>query len=258
MICFTMKAKRLLHVLIVILSGFTATGKGVKNVPYYINLNTSTGTKVYEINDESLNLQYHDSYGRWNEIPFQIADVDGNVIATVTLTKVFGLNSFVIPLKDIYSGWKSDETYFSKMIDEHGKVYELLFRIVEAPAKPDPIVNILVSPEEMDCDGLSFSLVKFYGDIQGGKAPYVVSWYVLNNERTDFLFQPREQVIEQAGKTPVITVDKNPDYYVVLYVKDACGKIKQSVVQLVCDNSRKKINTVFVEQITVPYVAPGH
>jgi hypothetical protein len=246
--------------LIIVLTGFTAAGQVLKKVPYYINLNSSTGTKVHEITDETLALQYTDAYGRWKDIPLKITDAEGKAVAAVGLGKVYGLNSFVISLKDVYSGWKQDHTYFCELKDEQGKLYELLFRLVEAPEKPGPVVNIVVNPEQMDCDDLSYSVVKFYGDIKGGKPPYVVNWYVLNNERTDFLYQPREQVLEASGKTPVITVDKTPDYYVVLYVKDACGNEEESVVQLVCEDKRKKINTIFVEQLgrPLPVATPGN
>lgn len=242
--------------LIVVLSSFAAVGQGLKKTPYYINLNASDGAKTHEITDETLALQYTDAYGRWPEIPLKITDAEGKPVATVSLGKVYGLNSFVVALKDIYSDWKNDHTYFCTLKDEQGKIYELPFRLVEAPEKPGPAVSIVVSPEQMSCDDLSFSVVKFYGDIKGGKAPYQVNWYVLNNERTDFLYQPREQILEASGTTPVITVDKTPDYYVVLYVKDACGNEEQSIVQLVCEDKRKKINTIFVEQLGRPLTRP--
>lgn len=244
---------------IALVSTYTAIGQGLKKVPYYINLNALTATKVYEVTDQTLAIQYTDAYGRWNEIPLKITS-QGKDVATVSLAKAYGLNTFVIALKDLYSDWKNDHTYFCTLKDERGKVYELPFRLVEAPEKPGPTVSIVVSPEQMNCDDLSVSVVKFYGDIKGGKPPFQVNWYVLNNERTDFLYQPREQFIEVAGKTPVITVDKTPDYYVVLYVKDACGNEEQSIVQLVCEDQRKKINTIFVEEIgrPLPKAIPGN
>jgi hypothetical protein len=220
--------------------------------PYYLSLNAADVKTVCSINGETLGLQYYDAYGTLKEIPLRILDASRKTVATLSLDKVFGLNTYSFNLLSVYPGWKMNYTYTAQLVDEKGKKYELLFRLVPPPTAPDFEVSIMVDPQELKCDALSDNLVKFYGVISGGSPPYTVDWYVLNNARTDFLYQPQEQVIGAAGKTPVITVDKDPEYYVALYVKDNCGHLQEAIVQLACDDERKKINTIFVEQIPDP------
>jgi hypothetical protein len=232
-----------------------ATGQERAKTPYYISMNSADGSRVHVISDEVLSLQYHDYYGRFKEIPLKIYDSKRSLVATLRLDKVSGLNSFVINLKDIYSGWEMDKIYMCELKDEKGKRYELPFRLTLPPAKQDPLVDIIVNPIQMECNGLQ-SVVEFFGDVRGGKAPYQLSWYILNESRSDFLYQPRQETIESPGKTMAVTVDKNPEYYVALYVTDACGNTGEKVVNLVCEDKKKKINTIFVEEFKRPPLAP--
>jgi len=228
-------------------AGYKAAAQTAEKTPYYIDLNTADGARVHEISDKTLSLQYFDSYGKWKEIPLKIYDWKRNLVATLSLDKAYGLNSFVIKLEDIYSDWHLNEVYVCELRDESNRKYELPVKLIPMPDRPAPSVDILVNPLEMKCDGISPNVVEFYGQIEGGKAPYIVDWYIVNDARTEFLYQPREEIIKTAGKTMVITVDKKPDYYVMLYVKDACGAVQQKAVNLVCQDKRKKINTIFVE-----------
>src|SRR5207244_1598887 len=69
--------------------------------------------------------------------------------------------------------------------------------------------DIVVKPMYLQCGNPSNgNLVEFYGMIDGGKAPYQLSWYVLNKERTDFLYQPRQAALKRPGYTSSIDVDK--------------------------------------------------
>jgi hypothetical protein len=250
--------KRYLRVLILTFLGwgvsYTVKGQSPdpKDMPYYISLNTSDGTRIHDIYDDVLGLQYHDMYGQWKNIPLKIYDWKRNLVITLDLDKTQGINNFTINLKEIYNGWRLNEIYSCELNDEQGENYMLPIRMVSPSNEKIPVINILVNPLQMKCDDLSQNVVEFYGEIQGGRAPYTISWFVLNENRTDFLYQPREEIISTAGKTTVIRVDKNPDYYVVLYVKDACGHIQEKIVNLVCEDSRKKINTLFVEELNSP------
>jgi hypothetical protein len=207
---------------------------------------------VYEIQDETLSLQYNDAYGKWKDIPLKIYNWKREPVTTLSLDKAYGLNSFVIDLKSVHDSWELNTIYTCELTDETGRRYSLPIRLTMPPKPKDPEVNILVNPLNIECNGLSEDVVEFYGEIKGGKAPYTVTWFILNNARTDFLYQPREQILSAAGKTSVITVDQNPDYYVVLFVKDACGGFQQKVVNLVCEERRKKINTIFAEELASP------
>ncbi|HEY0770104.1 MAG TPA: hypothetical protein VGD31_07190, partial [Sphingobacteriaceae bacterium] len=115
--------------------------------------------------------------------------------------------------------------------------------------KQEITASIIVNPKFLDCEKLSGNLVSFYGDINGGKAPYEVTWFVLNNHRTKFLYQPRTHKIKGDGVTSTVEVDQNPNYYVIMYVKDACGSESHQVTQLVCEKGEKKVNTIFFENV---------
>jgi len=221
-------------------------------IPYYINLNNIAEGTIHEISDQQLHIEYNDAYGTAKEFLFKIYDWKRHIVANLQMDKSLGINNYTINLDDLYSGWELDKIYMGELKNEEGAIYKLPLRIVSPPKMKDPVVDIVVNPVQVGCDDLSPSLVEFYGNITGGKAPYTVNWYVLNNSRTDFLYQPKEEIIALAGKTSLVRVDKNPEYYVVLYVKDACGNEQKKIVNLVCGDSRKKINSVFLEELNSP------
>jgi hypothetical protein len=223
---------------------------------YYLDFNTSQEKNIHDITNLTLGLQYRDAYGKWEDMLVEIYSWRRELVATLALDKAFGMNTYKINLKDVYDGWKTGDLYFCRFKDEAGKKYGLAFRIVAPPEFPSPVVNILVNPLRPECDeGPEVSSVEFLADIKGGMAPYNLKWYVLNDSRTDFLYQPREEKLKTSGKSSSITVNTDPSYYVVLYVEDNCGNVEQRAVNLVCQNSRKKINTIFAEKVTLPYLA---
>lgn len=223
-----------------------------EKVPYYINLNRVAEGVIHEISDQRLHLEYNDEYGTAKEFIFRIYNWKRAQVAILQMDKSLGLNNYTVNLDDLYSGWEMNKIYMGELKNEAGVVYKLPIRIVSFPKMNGPAVNITVNPLQVGCDNLSQSLVEFYGNIIGGKAPYTVNWYILNAAKTDFLYQPKEEVIALAGKTSMIQVDKNPVYYVVLYVKDACGNEKKQTVSLSCGKSHEKINSVFVEELNSP------
>jgi hypothetical protein len=223
-----------------------------EKIPYYVSLNNASEAVTHEVADRLLHLEYRDAYGSAEEFLFRIYDWKRAVVATLNLDKSFGLNNYTIRLDNVYDGWELNKVYTGEFKNEDGTLYKLPIKLVPPPEKPDPIVNIVVNPLQVGCQDLSGTLVEFYGDITGGKAPYTVSWYVLNSARTDFLYQPRKEKIPLPGKTSMIRIDRNPEYYVVLYVRDACGNEQKKIVNMACGNDQKKINTVFVEELTSP------
>lgn len=234
---------------IVLTANLTCWSQIQERTPYYIDLNHVAEGVIHEISDLHLHLAYYDAYGTTSEFNFKIYDWKRSIVAGFTMDKSFGLNNYTIKLDEAYSGWEIDKIYVGELKNENGTLYKLPIRIVGLPDIEDPAVNIMVNPRQVGCSDLSKSLVEFYGEIKGGKAPYKVTWFVLNSARTDFLYQPKEELIKLAGKTALIRVDKNPEYYVVLYVKDACGSEQRKIVNMVCGKDMKKINTIFVEEL---------
>jgi hypothetical protein len=223
-----------------------------KKVKYYVTLNQVNEQTMVEISDYVLNLQYNDAYGASKDFIFKIYDWERNTIAMLQMDKSPGLNQYSIQLDAVYNRWEIDKVYYGEMKNEAGIMYTLPIRIIKPPEKPDPAVNIIVNPVKIGCSDVTGSVVEFYGSIEGGAAPYTVKWFVLNKHRTDLLYQPKEEYLEIAGKTSMIIVDKNPEYNVILYVKDSCGKEDKQIVSLACGEEEKKINTVFVEEFAMP------
>lgn len=224
----------------------------ITKTPYYININNTPIDNIVDIEEHVMSLEYNDRYGQWKNIALKIYNWKREKIAGMSLAKVYGVNYYNIKLTDLYGGWTINEIYTCELTDESGKKYEIAIRPINSTKKEDPNVAIVVNPLRLQCDGVTPASVEFVGDISGGKTPYTIQWAVLNNARTALLYQPLEELIKEAGKTSAITVDKSPDYYVLLEVKDACGSIVRREVHLVCDPLLKKINTVFVEPIILP------
>jgi hypothetical protein len=218
--------------------------------PYYLDLKNS-GPQVHELYDDLLSLQYDDRQGKTGSLPLTIYNWRREKVGYYTLRKEYGANYFNVPLTgmDLIKG----ETYRCHVVNETGQTYELLFKVVQASGRNAPVANIIVSPVSFKCGNPLRNVVEFYGEISNGKAPYRVSWYVVDDTRTEFLYQPRNVQIDIPGRTPIIRVERNPAYYVMLHVIDACGNEHQQMVQLTCSDRRKKINTVFVEPLeTLP------
>jgi hypothetical protein len=230
----------------------SAQSSVVEKTPYYVNINSIAEGTILDIQDYMLHLEYFDSYGTAKEFLFRIYNQERKQMATLRLDKTYGLNHYSVQLDKVASGWELNNVYVGEFKCENGTVYKVPIRIVEAPMKELPSVSILVNPIRMDCKNLEQNLVEFYGNVEGGRPPYKISWFVLNASRTDFLYQPKEDIVRLAGKTSFITVDKNPEYYVVLYVIDACGNEKKQIVNMTCEDNKKKINTIFVEELDSP------
>lgn len=226
------------------------TSVAKRAAPYYIDLNNAAPGKVYDVRDEMLSLEYRDSYGTWKEVPFRIYDWKHELVGSAALGKTFGLNHFTVRLNELNTSWETGKVYVCRFEDESGRKYELPIRIASPAKTAGPVIDIVVNPLAMKCDGLSASVAEFYGNVKGGKAPYTINWVITNSNRTDLLYQPREEVIT-TGRSSVITVDKAPDYYVLLQVKDACGNVEQKMVHLMCGERKKKVSTIFVEPLQI-------
>ncbi len=215
--------------------------------PYYININSTKKSDVYDIRGGILHIQYNDRYGKEKDITLSIRNWKLETVGSFILDKGLGLNQYTIDLRSRIADFETGVSYLCTMSDEASNKYEWAFRDTPTPVNKDFTVDIVVNPIQVSCSGLESNNVEFYGSIQKGKALYAIRWYVLNDNRTDFLYQPREENIEADGKTSVLLVDKTPAYYVVLDVTDACGMNARKVVLMQCRENKKKVNTIFVD-----------
>lgn len=221
-----------------------------KNVPYYIDINQSQKSDIYEIHDGFLSLQYDDKFGQQKQIDLKIYNWKLELVGTFNLDKVYGLNNYNINLKDV-TPLEEGLNYLCLLTDESGIRHE--WNIKESSlAKSELQVDIFVNPLSLECSKDEGNLVEYYGQITKGRGPYTIRWYILNESRTDFLYQPKEDQLKDPGKTSVVEVDKSPAYYVVMDVTDACGATGRKMLFMDCEEKKKIINTVFVEPLQLP------
>jgi len=218
-----------------------------KQTPYYIAVNNVKKSDIYDIQEGVLHIQYNDRYGKRDHVRLTIWNWNFQTENTFVLDKIYGLNQYTLDLTGKVTAFESGSTYRCKLEDEAGNTYEWSVRDIVPVKSKEFTVDIMVNPLNVSCSALEGNNVEFYGAIQKGKAPYLVHWYVMNSNRTDFLYQPREESITADGQTSALIVDKAPSYYVVLDVTDACGTNAKKIVLLECQDNKKKINTIFVD-----------
>ena len=217
--------------------------------PFYININQAQPNRVYEVTSEVLALEYHDHYGEWKEMLLTVYSWQRVKVGEVKLSKQFGLNTYKIEMARLGGSFEINRVYHLLFQAENNQKIEVFLRRVDPPSGQEPVVNIMVNPIQFKCGGTLPNLVEYYGQFSGGRAPFRTQWFVLNADRNGFFYQPREDKIEAAGRTMMISVDKKPVYFVALYVTDACGKQGKKMVQIVCDQAGKNISTIFVEPL---------
>lgn len=64
-------------------------------------------------------------------------------------------------------------------------------------------------------------------------------------------------MIETAALSSMVTVDKAPEYYVMLYATDACGRTGNKITHIGCFKNRKKINSIFIDPYKVNNIRNG-
>lgn len=219
-----------------------------KQEPYYLNVNRANSNSVHEINNKQFSLQYDDRYGEAKTVTYTLYNWKREVVKRYTLNKDFGLNNFNISTHSLQKNYL-DQILIGELKDENDNTYTHKIKFISPKETPVPKIDLVANPVELDCDAEFGNLVEFYGQVSGGKAPYKTSWVIMNGEKTDFLYQPRSEVLPKPGKSMVIQIDQNPAYYVLFQVEDACGNQVEKMIYLSCNPSDKQINTLFIETI---------
>lgn len=223
--------------------------KGESIRPAYISFNTPLPTSVEDVAGEFLHISYLDRIGKSEEITLVLENVDRSFVRELRLIKQFGQNYFDINLKDHGLQLSVETSYFCFLTNENGETRKRTIRYL-AKIRKDIVATIIVSPKYLSCgDPTGANLVEFYGQVDGGQAPYRVNWYVLNARRSDFLYEPANLMVPTASEVSSIQVDKSPEYYVLLHVTDACGNEQIATVQVICDDNEGKVNTLFLEKV---------
>ena len=220
-----------------------------QTIPYYIPLERNDEPLVYELRGDMLSLRFDDVYGQQPDMIMDIYDWKRNKLTNLLLDKSFGINHYSVDLKKIGGPFVPGHVYSFEVNDDSGNLYRAWIKPMEGEDTPGPALNLFVNPLEVECTKGGESTLEFYAHIKGGRAPFQVYWYFLNENRNNLLYQPVEQFLYKPGSTPKVTIDQPLSYHVLLLVKDICGNEKQQAMQGACDQSQQKVNTLFVEPL---------
>lgn len=220
----------------------------IANKPYYIDMKSGS-KEVNAIDRGFINLLYQDKTGDKNPLELKVFGWEGNEVAQYSLSKSYGSNYYTISLKDYYEEWQIGEVYRFVVADKKAGKFTIVVRKTETNKENPPMPDILVNPINLDCDGLEGSTMDFYGAISGGKPPYKISWFIMDESRANLLYQPQEETIENVGNTSTIRVDINPEYHVMLSVIDACGNEGEQILNIKCPEGKTRISSLFFSPI---------
>lgn len=215
---------------------------------FQVNISKLSEGKKVELPHTTMCLQYDDTYGKDDQLKVSLYDWQYVLIKNMHLPKKYGRNDYTLKLEE-YGVRDDNKLYYLSIENEFGKKKTLSFRIMPPPDKPDPIVDIFINPVLLECESLEGNLIEFYGNIEGGKAPYDIRWILLGENKSSLLYQPKELKVEKSGYTPTIQVDKSPNYMVMLQVVDACGRLGEQIVNIQCDKNIEKTNTLFLQPL---------
>lgn len=216
--------------------------------PYYFNFNLSKD-QVYTLSTSKVNIKYQDFLADNNPLELSVFDWRGKPLRSYSLSKSFGINYYTVDLMNLFEEWLEGEVYRFEIKDGLNKS-RILVRKIEIVKENVPVANIVVSPILLDCEIPNVSSIEFYAEISGGKAPFEVSWVVMNEDQTSLLYQPKQDKVEIAGKSSFIRVDADPNYKVMLLVTDACGNYVEQTVLIDCQKGKKKANNFTLEPLT--------
>jgi hypothetical protein len=219
--------------------------------PVYIDVNSAVAGQTHNIYDGIVSLEYTDHIGYQSEIALRIFDWKSQFLGTFKMDKSLGSNHYTFELKDLGIESKPGNIYRCEIIDENRTTFSWNIRDSQKPDDNKPMPTIQIKPIQVACGKSGkLNLAEFYGSFAGGRAPFTVNWYVLNEARTEFIYQPKEEKAEGNNLISMIRVDSDPVYNVLLLVTDACGNTGKQMIRVSCNQEGKKVNTFMVEPLT--------
>jgi len=239
-----MKSK-LLAALLGLMLGKSAWSQEVspKKSVYYFDV-TEPDAQVHSVYERSLNIEYNDIYGMQKSLVLQVFDKTQQMAGQYQLDKTFGMNHYRLNAES----FSEDEVYRGVFTDEGRKEHKFYFKPEPPEEREGPPIDIVSLPVNFSCAEGSPKIIDYYGEISGGVSPFEIDWFIVNQNKTDFLYQPLHILAKELGKTSVITADAAPPYYVVMAVKDFCGGESKKVLLVECDASEKQIHTLFISE----------
>lgn len=218
--------------------------------PNYIAVNQVNKSRTFNIYDGNVHLEYLDHIGQSSQLSLEIYNWKAELLGIYPMDKSLGSNHYSFNLLDMGIRFLKDDVYRCALMDENRTKFEWNLKCAEKPTDIKPLASIRVKPIQVGCSskkGNGVSLIEFYGTVTNGRGPFTLNWYVLNEAKSQFLYQPKEEVLQETTTISMIRVDQSPVYNVMLLVTDACGNTGKQMIQVSCSSTRKKVNTLIVE-----------
>ncbi|WP_192350842.1 hypothetical protein [Algoriphagus sp. Y33] len=205
---------------------------------YYVHLNAVQGDfQQIAYHGGKIGVIFEDKFGTKDSVRIVLENKADQNSDSYIFRKSFGNNSFLLANVDL-SGLEEPTIFDLSLVDDMGKRYKK--NLLIDPLRDElPIqVNIVKSPINIDCQTPSNTLIEFFSDVKGGKAPYLIEWKFSGGD-ADF-----EELIPIQGYSSGILVDLPPPYQIELKVTDSCGMIDYQTVNVACDVSAPNYNSI--------------
>ncbi|MDR7130067.1 hypothetical protein J2X69_002414 [Algoriphagus sp. 4150] len=205
---------------------------------YYVHLNVVQGDfQQIAYHGGKIGVIFEDKFGTKDSVRVVVENKSERISTSYIFRKSFGNNSFLLNNVDL-SGLDEPTIFDLSLVDDMGKRYKKNLMIDpirdELPIK----ASIIKSPINIDCQTPTNTLIEFFSDVKGGKAPYLIEWKFPQSE-SDF-----KELIPVQGYSSGILVDLPPPYQIELKVTDSCGMIDYRTVNVACDASAPNYNSI--------------
>ncbi len=152
----------------------------------------------------------------------------------------YGISEHVVSLQNLSEGLQNGQVYHIKFQGKYFGKGSFDFYMELPPIMPTPIANIQVLPIDVHCDGISTSSVECVGGVQGGVAPYKLTWLVSKGPYIkDLINQPIAYELTNSADLSRLMVSEVLDLYITMLVEDACGNTDKRVMHLKCSDDEK-------------------
>lgn len=205
---------------------------------YYVNVNSSFGdSQQIAFHGGKIGVLFQDKFGMTDSIRVHVSSIENSFEKDYPFKKSYGSNQFILESLDL-SDLEELRTFQLVMRDDMGKQYSKT--LIVNPVRSELIVeaNIIKSPITIDCQNPTNTLIEYFSEVKGGKAPFLLEW--------DFggMAESTKELVPIEGFSSAVLVDLPPPYFISLKVTDSCGEVSFQKVQVACDLSSQKYNSI--------------
>lgn len=149
----------------------------------------------------------------------------------------YGLNEMTIPLGGLEADLQTGSVFHVYFQGNYFGKGSFELHQDPDPIMPAPVAGIQANTMDVSCEKGLTSSMEFLGNVQGGTAPYQLTWLVSKGPyMADLISQPQQLVLSTHEDISRMVVEEALDYYVTLLVEDACGNSDKKVMHVTCDD----------------------